>query len=359
MAADERGLIELPEGRGDFAVESGRWRIGMRMSTLAVVAMVVMPGICAAQSTQPANAPLSMEEVSRSVLALKAQRAEVAKRVDSGDPEVKALDLRLAQLRHALVVRQEGVRVGRAGPGSEPTATTDIPIAGAQLFRRIVETPDPMPSAEGTAADEEDSDQRAAPPEKTADNSPIRKQLSAKMSLSVKGAGLEPVLADFARRSRVNMNVNWKALEAAGIDGKTPVTVDLNDVAAWKVLNTVLAEVGGGTANLGYTKKDGVLEISTRDDLNSARYQVVKVYDVRDLIRRPFSALPPQMANDFAQQQSTALCDTIKATVAPDTWRDNGGTIGSIRELNGQLIINQTQENHDEIVNLLGQFRRR
>jgi hypothetical protein len=48
--------------------------------------------------------------------------------------------------------------------------------------------------------------------------------------------------------------------------------------------------------------------------------------------------------------------DTIKSTVAPDSWREAGGSIGSIRELNGQLIINQTADNHIEVNRILQQL---
>ena len=53
----------------------------------------------------------------------------------------------------------------------------------------------------------------------------------------------------------------------------------------------------------------------------------------------------------------TSITDTIKSTVSPDSWRDNGGTIGSIRELNGQLIVNQSVDNQIAVYNLLQQLR--
>jgi general secretion pathway protein D len=49
--------------------------------------------------------------------------------------------------------------------------------------------------------------------------------------------------------------------------------------------------------------------------------------------------------------------DTIQTIVAPDSWREKGGTIGSIRELNGQLIVNQTADNQTAVYNLLQQLR--
>lgn len=47
----------------------------------------------------------------------------------------------------------------------------------------------------------------------------------------------------------------------------------------------------------------------------------------------------------------------LEETVDPSSWRDNGGKVGSIRELAGQLIIRQTEANQREIAELLTQLR--
>jgi type II secretory pathway component GspD/PulD (secretin) len=57
------------------------------------------------------------------------------------------------------------------------------------------------------------------------------------------------------------------------------------------------------------------------------------------------------------QQAVQNIIDTIKSTVAAESWKDTGGQIGSIRELNGQLIINQTVDNQISVYNLLQQLR--
>jgi hypothetical protein len=54
-----------------------------------------------------------------------------------------------------------------------------------------------------------------------------------------------------------------------------------------------------------------------------------------------------------------SILDLIRATIAPDSWRNGpaAGTIGSVRELNGQLIVTQTPENHRSLMDLLQQLR--
>src|SRR4051794_10161330 len=58
-----------------------------------------------------------------------------------------------------------------------------------------------------------------------------------------------------------------------------------------------------------------------------------------------------------ASDLAGSLVSLIQDTVATDTWRDNGGTIGNIRQLNGILIVTQTSENHRLIADLLQQLR--
>src|SRR6185503_19872463 len=88
---------------------------------------------------------------------------------------------------------------------------------------------------------------------------------------------------DFLRDvTGANIFVNWRALEAAGIDRNTPVTARLRDVKFSKALQTILSDVGGGTVKLGYTIDEGVITISTDEDLS--KNVVTRVYDIRDLI---------------------------------------------------------------------------
>ena len=204
---------------------------------------------------------------------------------------------------------------------------------------------------------------------------------------------------DFLRDvSGSNIFVNWKSLEAAGIDRNTPVTASLHNVKFAKALNVILDSVGGGQTKLGYTIDEGVITISTADDL--AKNVVVRVYDIRDLIINvPDFNNAPQFSLEAAQnsggsqgggggqqgvtqggatnqlfsggaggtQQQNAgptreelvesITKLVEDTVATDTWKDNGGSVGALRELQGQLIVTQTPENHRQLVNLLEQLR--
>jgi hypothetical protein len=43
----------------------------------------------------------------------------------------------------------------------------------------------------------------------------------------------------------------------------------------------------------------------------------------------------------------------LQETVDPDSWRNNGGLVGAIREWAGRLIIMQYPRNHQRIESLL------
>ena len=174
---------------------------------------------------------------------------------------------------------------------------------------------------------------------------------------------------DFLRDvTSANVFVNWRALEAAGIDRNAPVTAKLKQVKFGRALQLMLDDVAGGKNKLAYEIDDNVITVSTAEDLG--KNTVTRVYDVRDLIRPAANAPADKTADKAADPAAPApaaahqekrvkiLTDLIVTSVAPATWRETrGGSSGAIRELQGQLIITQTQENQIAIMNLIGGLR--
>jgi general secretion pathway protein D len=182
---------------------------------------------------------------------------------------------------------------------------------------------------------------------------------------------------DFLRDiTTANILVNWKALEADGIDKQTQVTATLHDVKFSKVLDVILQEAGGG--KLAYTIDEGVITISTADELNKA--VVTRVYDITDLLINPnFNPIITNISGGSAQvgngsgsstltinqsttpdreQQLMDIKKKIENTVEFSSWKDNDPNgYGQIDDFNNQLIITQTSEVHQKIVNLLDQLR--
>jgi hypothetical protein len=92
---------------------------------------------------------------------------------------------------------------------------------------------------------------------------------------------------------------------------------------------------------------------------------VTLTYDIGDLLLRPMDYPLGGGAGDNAPgapaASQSATIDQwqalIKDTVASESWRDNGGTIGSIRAIQNVLVVTQTRANHDALATLLAQFR--
>jgi hypothetical protein len=114
----------------------------------------------------------------------------------------------------------------------------------------------------------------------------------------------------------------------------------------------MILDQAGGTANLYFLVDDNVLNISTEGDLHSAKYQTVIVYDLRPIYA------DVELGGQEAANLSHIIVDTLQATVAPDSWRDSGGNVGSVRVLNGQLIVNQAIDLQDEVATYVSQLLR-
>jgi len=225
-------------------------------------------------------------------------------------------------------------------------------------------------------------------------NRNVRKHLARTLTkLDFTGIAFNDVI-DFLRDATAcNIYVNWGALQAVGIDKNTPVNVRLVNVTFEKALKTILKDVGGVNP-LGFIVDDGVITISTQDDLS--RQTLTRVYDIRDLIVRVPNFSGPELSlssmgnNDsnngtggggggglFGGNNGTGgnnagggeenmisrqelidnILDLIRSVISPDSWAAASGTIGSIGELGGQIVVKQTAQNHRDLVDLLAQLR--
>src|SRR5258706_7520989 len=105
---------------------------------------------------------------------------------------------------------------------------------------------------------------------------------------------------DFLRDvSGANIHVNWRALEAAGINADTPVNLRLREVSLRKILTTLLNESGQGGTLTFYTS-EGVIEITTAELAD--KEMITRVYPIDDLIMEvpDFTDAP-----NFSLQQSS------------------------------------------------------
>lgn len=69
---------------------------------------------------------------------------------------------------------------------------------------------------------------------------------------------------------------------------------------------------------------------------------------------RPQESGPEQASLDWKLRE---LVPTIQGAIEPDSWRDTGGAIGSVRVLGDNLIITHTPQTHEQIGRLLEALR--
>jgi hypothetical protein len=162
--------------------------------------------------------------------------------------------------------------------------------------------------------------------------------------------GLSDVI-DFLRDVySTNITVNWKALEAAGIDKQAPVTLHARNVAYAKVLEMILDGVGGGKGKIdfGVEPQSYVITISTAADLfgEPARAVVAKTYDVRFL-------LPETLEAGALDKRVAALLKLLVENIDPPSWGIHHGAARTAMEQKGQLIVVQTEKNQASIEQLI------
>ncbi len=175
------------------------------------------------------------------------------------------------------------------------------------------------------------------------------------------GIRLEKVLAFIRDTSGANILPNWEELADRYVTRDTRVTVEkLRTVTIEQLLELVLDSAGGTQVELGYVIRNGNVQISTADRIRTRSIQ--RVYDVRGLvpetIEMPEDVRPILTAEDcrLAARQLGQIVSMIKETTPMDSWVDQGGP-GSLRVFPGYLMVNQTQEMHERIGDLLTMLR--
>jgi beta-lactamase regulating signal transducer with metallopeptidase domain len=241
-------------------------------------------------------------------------------------------------------------------------------------------TPATAPVSAGTAAVDAAVD--AATPADTA--------LAAKMdkvidTVDFEGTPLGKAIATIETATGANVFVDWAALDRAGVTRAMPVTLKLRQVKASKALSLIFKSVEGEDDNhkLGFILDQGVVTITTRFEMN--KNVVTRKYDINDLLFVPpdytnAPDMPPATASQGpttqAQRGATELpnkepqdytwaerIDLIKHfitdNVDTNSWKDNGGDVGSISSspLRAILLVTQTPENQEKVAAVLEMLR--
>lgn len=158
--------------------------------------------------------------------------------------------------------------------------------------------------------------------------------------------GFQDVLDFVADVSGLPISVNWKALDALNVDQNAPISVDVHNVALNTALTMILDQLGKGKGKIDYVIGDGYIYVTDARELMDLH---LRTYDINDLLT----------GNDgkTRQQRVDELVKLIEEFIDRDTWKDNGGTIGTIREADGTLIISQKAAGHRHVAAFLQSLR--
>ena len=209
----------------------------------------------------------------------------------------------------------------------------------------------------------------------------------------------------------VSIYVNWRALQVASVERSTEVKVHLVDVSLEKALRIILDDVSGAAVGtptqVDFVVDEGIIRITTREALSHRTS--IRVYDIRDIIiPTPTINMPRRIGlqgmtgrsgsgrsqgggagggaggraggrggggagggggligggiggdgggeapEDKSQEELLGeIVELIKQTIARDTWEQ----VAAIRPMGGQLVVTQTSENHEALLDLISQLR--
>jgi len=200
---------------------------------------------------------------------------------------------------------------------------------------------------------------------------------------------LEQVIDIIRAGSGINIHVRWYALENEGIEKDTEISLRLHNVTWKKLLQLILDDAGAGEVELLYVDDDGILLISTKDDL--AKDKKTKVYDLSDLLvdipsfkgrKIDLNSIGQNSGQggkgggkflgggqggasgsqggglfgddggedeDIESPAINDIIDLIRQTIDPDSWNVSGEAISSLRS---QIIVTHTDSVHKQLKDL-------
>lgn len=164
----------------------------------------------------------------------------------------------------------------------------------------------------------------------------IEKQLASKGEAAYLDTALGDVVSDLKLRYQVDIHLDTEAMSSEGKDETSVVNLMIKDVTLQSVLNRLLRQHG-----LVWTVADEGIVITTK--AGDASRTTVNVYSVADL------------ADGDGNIDFDEISEMLVQSVDPESWRNNGGTAGSISKVSGKksLVVTQTYSNHRKIAAIL------
>jgi beta-lactamase regulating signal transducer with metallopeptidase domain len=172
--------------------------------------------------------------------------------------------------------------------------------------------------------------------------------------IKFEGQALSDVVDYFRDVTKVDILVEWPALEQMGVTRDAPVTLRLREPTPADAVLTLMFRAMGD--DLRYEIDKGVVVIGPSSKRPAV---VVRVYDVGELLSNDAAAPSgPTGSPGWTAEaaDAAALTHLIQATVEPDAWQEGGGP-GTITVFKNKLVVKASESVHKEIASLLEMLR--
>jgi hypothetical protein len=154
----------------------------------------------------------------------------------------------------------------------------------------------------------------------------------------------------------LTMNVNWDALQKAGLTPDTPISVSVRTTTVGGILDLILASAQDGRHLVDYEIQHGALTIDSVENLD--KVLVTRSYDVQAMLVAATQAAAAQNPAEPAPDQRTMLAamgDVIRAHIAPGTWDKGGDKAPSLSIKGSALVVTANLRTQRAVVGYLGE----
>jgi hypothetical protein len=167
----------------------------------------------------------------------------------------------------------------------------------------------------------------------------VHEALAATADFNFTDTPLSDVASFVAKHFKINVILDTKALTDAGVTPETPITARATGIPLRSALHLALS----GKDLEAIENDDNLLKITTADVAKSRTS--TQIYDVRNFA-------DPVVEFSSGPTTWTRFAEIVTSTVAPSSWSSNGGA-GSVAFIDGNMVVSQTDEIHEQIADLL------
>ncbi len=162
----------------------------------------------------------------------------------------------------------------------------------------------------------------------------IEAVLGESTSLQFLDQPLGDVVAFLEDRHKIEIQLDRAALDTAGVNTDTPVTIDVEGISLRSALNLMLKSI-----DLTYCVRDGVLLVTTTEEVENEL--VTKVYDARRFL---------YVTDKYGERKrdSEPLFELVTTHVRPSDWMYVGG-MGSIDFVDQSAVVSQSWHAQHEV----------